>query len=523
VLEASFAANPAQPAAHHVLFARLLRDGGLAERAEAHARAAVEAAPALAAARALLATLLRAHARSLHGAALPTQAIPLYREALALDDRDADAWNSLGVALTDVGRHAEARDAYGEALKRRPDYWQVGSNLLVHLHYDGTIRPETIFEAHRAWAARHAASLKPAVLMPRAEGTRRRIGFLSPAFASGPTATFVKPLFAHLDRASFEVVVFDLGPGDEATAALRVLSHEWHKLRDADDAAVTQCIVDARLDVLVDLAGHAPGGRPLVLARKPAPRIVTWLDYFDTTGLDSVDLLVGDPVSTPEGGAQRFTEEVVRIDPVRLCYAAPDDTPAVAPLPMERNRFPTFGSFSRQSKITEDVVGWWSDVLRAVPSSHLVVKNAALTDPGCRHDLLSRFAARGVDAARLDLRGPSPHAAMLAEYGDIDVALDTFPYNGGLTTCEALWMGVPVVTVLGEALISRQSAALLAASGNARWVGRDSHAATRIASALVSDPAVLAETRAGLRDAMARSPLMDGPRFAREFARVALG
>jgi len=234
-------------------------------------------------------------------------------------------------------------------------------------------------------------------------------------------------------------------------------------------------------------------------------------------------LLVGDPLSTPEAGPQRFTEEVVRIDPVRLCYTAPDIAPAVAPLPMSRNKIPTFGSFSRQSKITEDVVGWWSEVLRAVPSSRLVVKNAALTDPGCREDLLGRFAARGVDAARLDLRGPSSHAAMLAEYGDIDVALDTFPYNGGLTTCEALWMGVPVVTVLGEAMISRQSAALLAASGNARWVGRDAHAATRIASALVGEPDALAEIRAGLRDAMARSPLMDGPRFAREFAKVALG
>jgi predicted O-linked N-acetylglucosamine transferase (SPINDLY family) len=375
-----------------------------------------------------------------------------------------------------------------------------------------------MFEAHRAWARRHAGGLpRRETRAPRERTEKLRVGFLSPAFTAGPTATFLRPLLSNLDRARFEAVAYNVGRDDESSRNLQPLFSRWHALWDASDDAVAGCIAADDIDVLVDLAGHTPGGRPLVLARKPAPVIATWLDYFDTTGLDAVDYLIGDPVSTPADGAQRFSEQVVRIAPARLCYEPPPYAPAVAPAPALRNGHVTFGSFNRLSKIAPPVIGLWARLLAAVPDSRLLVKNAALADGGMRETLLGQLAAHGVDRDRVRLRAHTAHARMLGEYGDVDIALDTFPYNGGLTTCEALWMGVPVVTMLGNAMISRQTAALLEAAGLPQLVARDERHFVEIATTLATDLPRLAAMRAGMRQRLAASPLLDAPRFARQF------
>ena len=517
ILESAFARTPAQPPAHHLLFANVLLDSRDAVAAESHARRALGAAPGWPPAQKALAAALRQRARQLHGEAQLSAALPLYREALALDARDPDAWNELGVALTDAGLLDAARGAYREALQRRPGYSQVESNLLINLHYDPSIDAAKMFEAHREWAKRHAAELDRMPLPPRDTSAVLRVGFLSPAFTQGPTAAFVEPVLRHLDRARFQVVGYNVGRRDSTSERLAGLCAEWRELWQADDEDVARRIAEDRIDVLVDLAGHTPGGRPLVLARKPAPRIATWLDYFDTTGLVAVDALLGDPVSTPRDGRQRFTERLVLLEPSRLCYTPPAYAPAVADPPLVRNGYATFGSFNRYSKLAPPVLDAWSAVLHGVPRSRLLVKCPAFADSGLRESFARAMADRGIDAARLDLRGASPHAQMLAEYGDVDVALDSFPYNGGLTTCEALWMGVPVVAIEGEAMISRQSASLLKAAGLDDWVARDAADYAARAALLARDAKALGARRAGLRDRLAQSPLLDGARFAKRF------
>ena len=544
-LERAFALDPRQPAPNRLVLANVMYDAGDAVAAEAQARQALQVSPAWPPAMNTLGLALRsqgrndeaiaafratlqaepghAHAhrhlaRLLHQRAALGEAVEHYRQALARIDCDADQWNELGVALTDAGRLAEARTAYREALARRPDYHQVESNLLINLHYDPGVDPQAMFEAHRAWARRHASELQPlATTKPGARPAKLRVGFLSPAFTSGPTAAFVRPLLANLDPERFEAIAFNVGRVDAVSSQLQGLTSQWHDLWDASDAAVARRIVEERIDVLVDLAGHTPGGRPLALARKPAPVIATWLDYFDTTGLDAVDYLIGDPVSTPPGSTQRFSERVVTLEPARLCFDPPAHAPPVSPPPMLRNGFITFGSFNRHSKVAAPVIALWSQILRSTPRSRLLAKNAALTDPATRELLLTQFAAHGIGRDRIELRGPSDHARMLAEYADMDIALDTFPYNGGLTTCEALWMGVPVVTLLGNAMISRQSAALLTAAGLPELVACDADGLVRVASALAANPSRLEALRAAMRNRIAASPLVDGARFARQF------
>jgi predicted O-linked N-acetylglucosamine transferase (SPINDLY family) len=298
------------------------------------------------------------------------------------------------------------------------------------------------------------------------------------------------------------------------------LSDGWRDAQDDCDEALSRRIGDDRIDILIDLAGHAPGGRLLALARKPAPVIVTWLDYFDTTGLETVDYLIGDSIETPKDGSQQFTEQVVLLDPCRFCYTPPSYAPEVAPAPMARNGYITFGSFNRLSKLAEPVIALWAAVLRALPTSRLLLKNAAFADPRTHERFVELFARHQVAAERLELRLNSPHAQMLGEYADVDIALDPFPYNGGLTTCEALWMGVPVLTLLGNAMISRQSAAMLDAGGLSGWTAANEKEFVRRAADAAGSPQVLADLRAGMRAQLQTSALLDARAFGSRFGQA---
>ena len=448
-------------------------------------------------------------------------AIAAYEEFVKLEPGNAEVWNLLGNAYMDVAAIAHATRCYSSALSIDPAHPDIFDNLLLCHHYDPSFTADRMFEAHREWARRFASGIAlddRRRNSARKKSKRRRIGFVSQSLCSGPTGFFLLPLIRHRDKARYEVFCYSAGiKSDDVSSELRDRADGWRDVGRDNDDALAHRIEGDEIDILIDLAGHAPGNRLRAIARKPAPVVVTWLDYFDTTGVDGVDFLIADSVSVPPDTRQRFTETVLRIDPSRLCYAPPDYAPSTAPPPVLRNGFVRFGSFNRLAKLAEPVVDLWARLLRAVPDSRLLLKSAAFNHATTRGMFAQRFVGRGIAEARLELRGASPHAQMLAEYADIDIALDPFPYNGGLTTCEALWMGVPVIALLGDSMISRQSAALLIAAGRSEWVARAEDEWLGIATTLSADATRLAEVRRSLRSTIAHSPLVDDVQFTRRF------
>jgi predicted O-linked N-acetylglucosamine transferase (SPINDLY family) len=449
-------------------------------------------------------------------------AIDAYEIATRHAPADAELWNALGNAYMDVARIADAARCYRAALEIQPRHTRIRDNLLVLLHYDPEVTPARMFEAHRAWSSHHAPAA-PAV-RPRATappGSVMRVGFLSQSLCSSATGFFLLPLLRCLDRRRHHVVLYSAGGQDDDTAArLRAHADAWRDVSAMADEPLARAIRADALDVLIDLSGHTPGSRLQAIVSKPATVMMTWLDYFDTTGVDAMDYIVADTVSVPPASAQRFSETVLRIDPSRLCYEAPGYAPHPQDPPARRNGCVTFGSFNRIAKLADPVIALWSRLLVAVADARLLLKSPAFNHPTTRRRFAERFEGAGVDANRLILRGSSDHPRMLGEYAEVDVALDPFPYNGGLTTCEALWMGVPVVALLGQSMISRQSAALLSAAGLHEWIAADEHEWIAIATRLAQDLPGRAAMRHDLRRRVAGSPLCDAEAFAQRFAQM---
>jgi predicted O-linked N-acetylglucosamine transferase (SPINDLY family) len=279
-------------------------------------------------------------------------------------------------------------------------------------------------------------------------------------------------------------------------------------------AALAEQIRADTVDILFDLAGHTGGNRLLVFARKPAPIQITWLGYVGTTGLAAMDYLLADRWQVPPPAEVHYRERVLRLADGYVCYDPPADAPPVAPLPALQRGCVTFGSFNNPAKITPQVVEVWSRILARAAGARLVLKSHGFDQPSVRRHFAELFAARGIDPARLELLGPSPHRELLEHYGRIDLALDPFPYNGGLTTCEALWMGVPVITCPGETFAGRHSLGHLSNVGLTETIARDLEQYVEIAVSWAKDLARLTAVRGGLRGRVAASPLCDGPRFA---------
>jgi predicted O-linked N-acetylglucosamine transferase (SPINDLY family) len=307
------------------------------------------------------------------------------------------------------------------------------------------------------------------------------------------------------------------------TARLRTCAAEWHEVRDVSDEELARRIREDRIDILFDLAGHTPGNRLPVFARKPAPVQITWLDYVGTTGLSAMDYLLADPRQIPAGAEAFHTEKVLRMPDDYICFDPPVDAPAVGPLPALTGGLVTFGSFNLLTKTSPQSVEIWSRILREVPGSRLMLKNHGFDQPATMARLRRLFSEHAIDPSRIVFQGRSPHAELLAAYNEVDVGLDTLPYNGGLTTCEALWMGVPVVTCPGETFASRHGLAHLTAAGVAETVAADFEDYVRIAVALAGDLPRLSALREGLRGRVGGSALCDGKRFAGYFADVMRG
>jgi predicted O-linked N-acetylglucosamine transferase (SPINDLY family) len=418
--------------------------------------------------------------------------------------------------LGERGDTQAALAEYRRLLEQVPDDAHAGSAYLIALQHDPDASAESIAQAHRDWAARHAPLIAPRRLpeRPHADPERAlRIGWLSPRFCAGLVPTFFAAELECLERRGMTHVLYDSGGiDDEATARFRAAADEWRRVDALDDAALCAQIRADRIDVLVELSGHSPGNRLRALASRPAPVQVTWLDYFHSTGLAAIDVLLSDAVLSPPQFAQHYSERVSILRSGRLCYAPPPDAPDL----IERSTGPVrFGCFNRLNKINDAVLRTWSHILADVPDSCLRLKARAFDGVGMREHFLARAAAAGIDAARIEFFGYGSHRDTLDAYNTIDIALDPFPFSGCATSCDALWMGVPVITRIGETMVSRQSASLLTALDLTDLIAADDDDYVHRAIALARDARRRRQLHTPLRERM-RAGLCDPQRHARE-------
>jgi len=441
-----------------------------------------------------------------------------YRAALQLQPAHAMAHDNLGTVLMVQGRLAEAHREHLQALAAQPDLPRAHSHALWCSQYMPGVSAAELLATHSAWDRRHAARLMPAtpvVPADRRPDRRLRLGFVSADFGRHPVGTFLVRVWEHLDRNECEVLAYSdrLHP-DFLTARLRAAADQWCDSRTLSDATLAERVRADRVDILFDLAGHTARNRLLTFARKPAPLQMTWIGYVGTTGLAAMDYLVADRYEVPAESEGDYRERILRLPDGYVCYDPPATAPEVGPLPADLVGFVTFGSFNNLAKINAELVAVWAQILRRMPTAQLVLRYKGLDDETTRRRYAALFGSAGIDPSRVRLFGDAPPDAMLAHYQQIDIALDPFPYSGGLTTCEALWMGVPVVTCPGATFAGRHALSHLCNAGLEELVARDRDDYVARVVELATDRPRLAALRRGLRARLAASPLCDGQRFS---------
>ncbi len=481
-----------------------------------------------------------------------------YRRAVTLDPDYAEAFSNLGNALMRIARYDQGFDAFRRALELKPDYAggyvnlanaelgfgrldrsielfrkalvlkpdypEVESNVLLTLNYLARSTPEAIYRAHRAWAEAHAPQPDQHPFANAPEPERRlRVGYVSADFYHHSVAYFLEPLLAAHDRRAVEIFCYaDVKQPDATTARLEALADRWCSTLGMSDADLARRIRDDGIDLLVDLAGHTGLNRIRVFALKPAPVALTWCGYPNTTGLAAIDYRITDPRADPEGEADRLhAERLVRLPTSFLCYRPAETAPEVAPPPVRATGHITFGSFNNLAKVQPETARVWARILEAVPGARLVLKAGLLWDDQALERLmghfLAHFSAAGIPRERIEFLGRTSDAEEhLALYRRIDIALDPFPYNGTATTCEALWMGVPVITLTGDRHAGRVGTSLLTTLGLPDLIAASVDDYVARAASLARDLDRLAGLRATLRDRMRTSYLCDGAHFARE-------
>ncbi|GMU70791.1 MAG: hypothetical protein HS109_13415 [Burkholderiales bacterium] len=449
-------------------------------------------------------------------AALPS-AIALLGDAIALDPDKASLRFALAAHRSSLGEHREALAELRRAVALAPSDASGASALLFEAQYDDApASRDATAAAHRDWAARFADPLPPVARTRRAtRDDRLHVGYLSPRFGAGPLASLFLPILERHDRSRVHVTLYSAHAHEGAVASrLRERADRWRDLPPDDDAAARLIAADG-LDLLVDLAGHAPGHRLGVLARRPAAIQVTWLDYADTTGMRAIDFLVSDAIQMPPEEWASCRERLVLL-PCRFAYL-----PFGPPVPPETGpeRGIRYGSFNRHAKLGHATLDAWRSILEAVPDARLALRAAAYAQPETVAWIRDRWAARGLPLDRIDFLTWLPLTEALAAYATVDVALDPFPFNGGVTTCDALVHGVPLVALRGDRPIARQSASLLAAAGHPEWIAATPDEYVRRAIRFARTPG-LAASRAQRAAAVAASPLCDVEAFARRLERA---
>ena len=455
-----------------------------------------------------------------HGLGYLKEAEASYRRVLELTPDNADAHNNLGNTLKDLSRLAEAEASYRRVLEINPYYAEAHSNLIFVMNLSASHHFSYHFEEACSYGRMVAgkARVRFSAWDCTSKPERLRVGVVSGDLRNHPVGYFMENMLAQIDQSRIELIAYPtIHNTDELTTRIKPYFSAWKPLVGQNDEAAA-CLIHADgVHLLLDLSGHTAYNRLPVFACKPAPVQASWLGYFATTGVSELDYLLADEVGVPQAQRKQFNETVWYLPEARYCYSLPDIDLAVAGLPALKSGHITFGSFQNMAKIGNEVLSVWGEILNAMPGARLRLQFLQQNDPDVMEQFAQRLQQNGIDPVRVSLHGMMPRNAYLAAHSEVDLIIDTFPYPGGTTTCDALWMGVPTLTLAGDSLLSRQGASLLTAAGLAEWVAESEAEYVAKAISMASNLPELASLRAGLRQKVSVSPLFDAPRFARHF------
>ena len=449
-----------------------------------------------------------------------TEAVSAFEAAIACEPNNAATYANFGGLVSDAGELRRANTYYDKALALDDECTSAFSNKLYLMNYVGDEPVVEILAASRAWGERFARSRSSREARPRAGAAPKahglRVGFVSADFRRHSVAYFFEALLEGNKDNKFEIFCYaNLSQEDDVSARIRQKCQRWRSIARLTDTQVAELVRQDSIDVLVDLSGHTSGNRLPVFARRPAPVQVTWLGYPNTIGVLDIDYRLTDSVADPQANDSHHSETLWRLPSTFICYRPDPTAPPVASSPFLKNGHLSFGSFNNLSKITDTVISTWANLLNAVPRSILITKSKMFVDDAVRNRFCEKFSRLGIASSRLRLvdRDASFEDHM-QRYNEIDIALDTFPYNGTTTTCEALWMGVPVLGLRGSTHRSRVTLSIESQLGLGRFVANDERELLAVADELSRSPEQLAQQRCGLRDQMMASSLCDFSSFA---------
>jgi protein O-GlcNAc transferase len=444
----------------------------------------------------------------------------MLRRALKIDDRHPALYDNLGNVLKDAGQLDTAIDCFRRSLELDPASWATHGNLVYALSFSSRDGQAILDEALR-WNQRHAVRLQSQIRAhsnDRDPNRRLRIGYVSPDFREHCQSLFTIPLLSNHDHDQFEIFCYSsVERPDACTGQIAGYADVWREVRPLDDGQLADLIRADRIDILVDLTMHMAGGRPLLLARKPAPVQIAWLAYPGTTGISTMDYRLSDPRLDPPEFDRQYSEKTIRLPDSFWCYDPLTDQPEVNPLPALERGHITLGCLNNPCKLTDGTLRLWSGVMRALPTAKLVL----MIPPGTyRQRLLDRLAIQEITTDRVSFLPFRPRVDYLRSYHQIDLGLDTLPYNGHTTSLDSLWMGVPVVTRVGQTCVGRGGLSQLFQLDLVELAAESDEKFVSVAVEWASDLERLAEVRNQLRQRLERSPLMNGKRFAKNIEAV---
>lgn len=453
-------------------------------------------------------------------------AVREFRRAVQLKPSFAEAYNNLGLALFKGGEFDSGKTAFRQALDIRPDFAEAHSNLILSLCSDPRIGLDEHLAERYRWRDRHVRrpNIQP---LPHSNtatpGRKLRVGYVSADFRQHSAMCGFGPMLLYYDRTAFEVLCYSNSlHEDDFTTRFRESVDRWRNIVGIPDADAARLMQDDGIDVLVDLSGHSAGNRLLVFARKPAPVQITAWGFVTGTGLDTIDYIFADEITIPNDAGRYYSEKVVHL-PCVLTYMPQAVAPPVEPLPAQRNGFITYGYFNNYAKLSRDALVLWATLAHLVPGSRMLFKAKEFDYPHARERVSQVFAAAGVGPERLSFLGQTPWYEHLAAYGAVDVSIDPFPQGGGISTLDALWMGIPVVTLLGETVSSRVAAAILKVVGLSEWTAETPQEYLDIACRQAREIPQLAQLRANLRDRVAATPAGNSREYVRAVEAVYRG